>query len=91
MTGLRRCGASLLAACALVAVGCGGGASSGIDPTAAPISFEQLAASASTSAEATSGQEGSVSLAFELWDYGEAVEIDLPPAAQVADASAIGD
>lgn len=56
MTGLRLCGASLLAACVLVAVGCGGGASSGIDPTAAPISFEQLAASASTSAEATSGR-----------------------------------
>ena len=42
-------------------------------------------------AVATCGQEGSVSLAFELWDYGEAVEIDVPPAAQVADASAIGD
>ena len=67
MTGLRLCGASLLAACALVAVGCGGGASSGIDPTAAPISFGS-SRSASTSAEATSGQEGSVSLAFELWD-----------------------
>jgi hypothetical protein len=56
MTRLRLCGASLLAACALVAAGCGGGASSGVDVTGEPISFEQLAASASTSAEATSGR-----------------------------------
>jgi len=39
--------------------------------------------------EASSGPAGSVSLAFELWDYGERVEIDVPPAAQVADASAL--
>ena len=39
--------------------------------------------------EASSGLAGSVSLAFELWDYGERVEIDVPPAAQVADASAL--
>jgi hypothetical protein len=30
-----------------------------------------------------------VSMSFELWDYGVAVEIDLPPASQVADASAL--
>ena len=41
--------------------------------------------------DATSSQGGSVSLAFELWDYGERVEIDVPPAAQVAAASALGD
>jgi hypothetical protein len=56
MTRLRLCGASLLAACALIAAGCGGGASSGVDVTGEPISFEQLATSASTSAEATSGR-----------------------------------
>jgi hypothetical protein len=56
MTRLRLCGASLLAACAVVAGGCGGGASSGVDVTGEPISLEQLAASASTSAEATSGR-----------------------------------
>ena len=41
--------------------------------------------------ESTSGLAGSVSLAFELWDYGERVEIEVPAPAQVADASAIGD
>ena len=56
MTRLRLCGASLLAACALVAAGCGGGASSGVDVTGEPISFEQLSASASTSAGAKSGR-----------------------------------
>jgi len=54
--GLRPGIAALLAVCALVAAGCGGGASSGVDVTGEPISFEQLAASASTSAEATSGR-----------------------------------
>jgi hypothetical protein len=39
--------------------------------------------------DATTGQSGHVSLAFELWDYGEPVEIDVPPASQVADASAL--
>jgi len=41
--------------------------------------------------DATSSQGGSVSLAFELWDYGQRVDIEVPPAAQVADASALGD
>jgi hypothetical protein len=51
---LRLCGACLLAVLALVAAGCGGSSS----PTAVlePISFEQLAQSASTSADATSGR-----------------------------------
>ena len=39
----------------------------------------------------SSGQSGSVSLAFELWDYGEPVEIGVPPASQVADASSLRD
>jgi hypothetical protein len=56
MTRLRLCGASLLAVCALVTAGCGGGASSGVDGTGEPISVRQLAASASTSADATSGR-----------------------------------
>ncbi|MGH3066071.1 MAG: hypothetical protein ACRDOF_07170 [Gaiellaceae bacterium] len=30
-----------------------------------------------------------VSMTFELWDYGEAVEIDLPSASEVVDASAV--
>jgi hypothetical protein len=34
-------------------------------------------------------QTGQASMSFELWDYGEAVEIDLPPTSQVADASAL--
>ena len=37
----------------------------------------------------TTVQTGHVSLAFELWDYGEQVEIEVPPASQVADASAL--
>jgi hypothetical protein len=34
-------------------------------------------------------QSSEVSLAFEIWDYGESVDIDVPPASQVADASAV--
>lgn len=34
-------------------------------------------------------QSSDVSMSFELWDYGEDVEISLPPASQVADASAV--
>jgi hypothetical protein len=35
------------------------------------------------------GQAGSASVSFELWDYGEDVEIDLPPADEVVDASVL--
>jgi hypothetical protein len=35
------------------------------------------------------GHAGGVSLTFELWDLGEEVEIDLPPASEVADASTL--
>ncbi len=35
-------------------------------------------------------QSSEVSMSFELWDYGESVEIEVPPAAQVADASVLG-
>ena len=35
------------------------------------------------------GQEGSASVTFELWDYGEDVDIDLPPADEVVDESAL--
>ncbi len=51
---LRLCGACLLAVLAFVAAGCGGSSSStaGLEP----ISFEQLAQSASTSADAKSGR-----------------------------------
>lgn len=36
-----------------------------------------------------SSEPGDASIAFELWDYGEDVEIVLPPASQVVDASDI--
>lgn len=39
--------------------------------------------------EPGTSQSSEVSLSFELWDYGEPIDIDLPPAAQVADASAV--
>ncbi len=52
---LRLCALPVLAACVLVIAGCGGGPSSSAIP-AEPISFEELAQSASTSADATSGR-----------------------------------
>jgi hypothetical protein len=52
---LRLCALPILAACALVTAGCGSGASSSAIQ-AEPISFEELAQSASTSADATSGR-----------------------------------
>ena len=36
-----------------------------------------------------SSESSDASIAFELWDYGEDVEIALPPVTQVVDASAI--
>jgi hypothetical protein len=41
--------------------------------------------------QAGSSDAGEASLAFELWDYGKDVAIDLPPASQVVDASAVHD
>lgn len=41
-----------------------------------------------TSPGTTESSEASMS--FELWDYGEPVEIPVPPASEVADASTIG-
>ena len=35
------------------------------------------------------GQAGSAAMSFELWDYGEDVEIDLPAADEVVDASVL--
>jgi hypothetical protein len=35
------------------------------------------------------GEAGSASVSFELWDYGEDVEIELPPADAVVDASVL--
>ena len=43
------------------------------------MSFEPTDASTSRSNE--------VAMSFELWDYGQAVDIELPPASQVVDAS----
>ena len=34
-------------------------------------------------------EEGAGSVTFELWDYGEAVEIELPQADDVVDESAL--
>jgi hypothetical protein len=34
-------------------------------------------------------QAGAATISFELWDYGESVDIELPPSSQVADASAL--
>lgn len=36
-----------------------------------------------------SSQTSGVTMSFELWDYGEKIEIALPPASQVVDASAL--
>ena len=41
------------------------------------------------SATEQASQAGAATISFELWDYGETVDIDLPPASQVADASAL--
>ncbi|HEX4747197.1 MAG TPA: hypothetical protein VFU99_09985 [Gaiellaceae bacterium] len=40
--------------------------------------------------DSSTGQSSAVSMSFELWDYGEPVEIELPPPSEVADASAVG-
>jgi hypothetical protein len=40
--------------------------------------------------DAGTSQTTGATMSFELWDYGESVDIELPPAAQVADASAVG-
>ena len=42
-----------------------------------------------SASDATTGQSGDVSLAFELWDYDEPVAIELPPASEVVDASGV--
>jgi hypothetical protein len=39
--------------------------------------------------EPGASQSGEVAMAFELWDYGEPVEIEVPPASEVVDASAV--
>lgn len=48
----------------------------------------QLAMSFSSTQPGTT-QKVDGSMTFELWDYGEAIEIDLPPPAQVVDAAAL--
>ena len=47
----------------------------------------KLSMEVSTTEQAS--QAGAATISFELWDYGEAVSIDLPPASQVADTSAL--
>ncbi len=39
--------------------------------------------------EAATSDTSNVSMTFELWDYGKTVAIDVPPASEVADASAV--
>ena len=43
-----------------------------------------------TAADSGTARAGSAEMSFELWDYGEAVDIDVPSASQVAPASAVG-
>jgi hypothetical protein len=38
--------------------------------------------------EPSTSQSSEVSMSFELWDYGQVVDIALPAASQVADPSA---
>lgn len=40
--------------------------------------------------EPGTSETAEASMTFELWDYGEDVKIDVPPASQVADAAALG-
>ncbi len=42
-----------------------------------------------TATQAGSADEGHASMAFELWDYGEDVRIEPPPASEVVDATAL--
>ncbi len=42
-----------------------------------------------TATNPASSQSSDASLAFEIWDYNEPVEIALPPASEVVDASAV--
>ena len=39
--------------------------------------------------EPSTSRSSEVSMSFELWDYGQAVDIELPPASQVVDASSL--
>jgi len=52
----RLCGLLLVAACAVAVAGCGGGGTSASGVSAEPISLRELASSASTSADASSGR-----------------------------------
>lgn len=42
-----------------------------------------------TATDPGTSQSGDVSIAFEMWDYDEPVAIELPPASEVVDASAV--
>lgn len=69
-------------------------AQSGLGPIPVDVWIDEagLVRRLAMSFEATepgTSESSEVSMAFELWDYGEAVEIALPPASQVADASAV--
>lgn len=39
--------------------------------------------------EPSTSRSSKVSMSFELWDYGRTVDIELPPASQVVDASSL--
>ena len=69
----RLCGLLLLAGCVIAVAGCGGGGSSATAVSAEPISFRQLASSASTSAEASSGRF-SFAVSFTMPGAGEPFE-----------------
>jgi hypothetical protein len=69
-------------------------AQSGLGPIPVDVWIDETGlvrklAMAFTATEPGSAQSSEVSMSFELWDYGERVGIELPPASQVADASAV--
>ena len=42
-----------------------------------------------TATDPATSQSGSATMSFELWDYGKAIAIDVPPASQVVAAAAL--
>lgn len=44
-----------------------------------------------TAADPATSRSGSATMSFELWDYGNVITIDVPPASQVVDAASLCD
>jgi hypothetical protein len=67
---------------------------SGLDPVPVDVWIDDTGlvrklAMAFEATDASTSQSSDVSVSFEIWDYGEAVEIELPPAPQVVDAATV--